>query len=130
MHTSRTGNFTGTEASRTDVDVSGRAVHDCLDALHVGLPGPIGTTMGMIHMNAELDVLFTKFALSHLPNILALRNSELRIDIRIVDYCNRFSCKNQENFSLFPAKSAVGRGMELTCEKAQKPGCRAGKNRL
>ena len=53
--------------------MSGSAIHDRLDALHVGLPGPIGAAMRVGHLNAELDVLVTKFALSHLPNLLALR---------------------------------------------------------
>ena len=52
--------------------MSGSAIHDRLDALHVGLPGPIGAAMRVGHLNAELDVLVTKFALSHLPNLLAL----------------------------------------------------------
>ena len=65
MHKSRTGNFTGTEASRTDVDVSGRAVHDCLDALHVGLPGTIGAAVRVGNLNAEHDALVTKFTFSH-----------------------------------------------------------------
>ena len=67
---SRTGNFTGTEASRTDVDVSGRAVHDCLDALHVGLPGAIGTAMGMGYLDTEHYALVAKVALSHFAYLL------------------------------------------------------------
>ena len=55
------------------MNMSGGAIHDSLDTLHVGLPGPIGTAMRMGHLNAKLDVLFTEFALSHLPNLLALR---------------------------------------------------------
>ena len=70
MHKSRTGNFTGTEASRTDVDVSGRAVHDCLDALHVGLPGAIGTAMGMGYLDTEHYALVAKVALSHFAYLL------------------------------------------------------------
>ena len=65
MHKSRTGNFTGTEASRTDVDVSGRAVHDCLDALHVGLPGTVGTSVGVRDLDTEGYALTTKITLSH-----------------------------------------------------------------
>ena len=67
---SRTGNFTRTEASRTDVDVRGRAVHDCLDALHVGLPGAIGTAMGMGYLDTEHDALLAKVALSHFAYLL------------------------------------------------------------
>ena len=65
MHKSRTGNFTGTEASRTDVDVSGRAVHDCLDALHVGLPGAIGAAVGVGNLDAEHNALIAKFTFGH-----------------------------------------------------------------
>ena len=68
-----TVDLTGTEASCADINMSGSAIHDRLDALHVGLPGPIGAAMRVGHLNAKLDVLVTKFALSHLPNLLALR---------------------------------------------------------
>ena len=59
-------NFTGTEASGADVDVGGSAIHDRLDALHVGLPRPIGTTMGVGNLNTKGHALTAKVAFSHL----------------------------------------------------------------
>ena len=58
-------NFTGTEASGADVDVGGSAIHDRLDALHVGLPGPVGATVRVAHLNAEGHALVAKLALCH-----------------------------------------------------------------
>lgn len=66
-----TGDLTGTEASCADIHMSGGTIHDSLDALHVGLPGPIGAAMRVGHLDTKLDVLITKFALCHLPNLLA-----------------------------------------------------------
>ena len=51
--------------------MGGSTVHDRLNTLHIGLPSPVGAAMRVGHLNAELDVLVTKFALSHLPNLLA-----------------------------------------------------------
>jgi hypothetical protein len=64
-------NFTGTEASGADIHMSGSAIHDSLDTLHVGLPGTVGTTVRVGNLNAEGDALATKIAFSHFANLLA-----------------------------------------------------------
>ena len=94
MHKSRTGNFTGTEASRTDVDVSGRAVHDCLDALHVGLPGAIGTAMGMGNLDTEGHSFSAAITLCHLLHLLF--SSRYNIISNEYEKCNRFGQKTQK----------------------------------
>ena len=67
------GDLTGTEASGADVHVGGGALHDCLHALHVGLPGAVGTTMGVGHLNAEGHALVAEFAFSHVAYLLAMK---------------------------------------------------------
>ena len=67
------GDLTGTEASGADVHVSGGALHDRLHALHVGLPGAVGTTMGVGHLNAEGDALVAEFAFGHVAYLLAMK---------------------------------------------------------
>ena len=67
------GDLTGTEASGADVHVSGGALHDRLHALHVGLPGAVGTAMGVGHLNAEGDALVAEFAFGHVAYLLAMR---------------------------------------------------------
>ena len=99
MHKSRTGNFTGTEASRTDVDVSGRAVHDCLDALDVGLPGAIGTAMGMGYLDTEHYALVAKVALSHFAYLLIkkLRSFVKNSFLIIADDLRKIKRKREKN---------------------------------
>ena len=67
------GDLTGTEASGADVHVSGSALHDRLHALHVGLPGAVGTTVGVGNLNAEGDALVAEFAFGHVAYLLAMR---------------------------------------------------------
>ena len=64
------GDLTGTEASGADVYVGGSTLHDRLHALHVGLPGAIGTAMGMGYLDTEHDALLAKVALSHFAYLL------------------------------------------------------------
>jgi hypothetical protein len=68
----RTGDLTGTEASGADVHMSGGAIHDRLDTLHVGLPGAVGTAVRVRHLNAENDALIAKFTFGHLLDLLAV----------------------------------------------------------
>ena len=58
-------NLIGTEASRTDVDMTGRTVDDRLDALDIGLPCTIGTSMGVRDLNTKGNALAAAFTLSH-----------------------------------------------------------------
>ena len=67
------GDLTGTEASGADVHVSGSALHDRLHALHVGLPGAVGTAVGVGNLDAEGDALVAEFAFGHVAYLLAMR---------------------------------------------------------
>ena len=51
--------------------MAGRAVNNCLNALHIGLPGTIGTSVGMGNLDTETDTLIAKLALSHPFHLLA-----------------------------------------------------------
>ena len=91
------GDLTGTEASGADVHVSGGALHDCLHALHVGLPGAVGTTMRVGHLNAKGDALVAEFAFSHVAYLLAMKIASKSHD----HYPIRKRGKKQAFFSLF-----------------------------
>ena len=66
------GDLTGTEASGADVHVSGSTLHDRLHALHVGLPGTVGTAMRVRDLDAERNALIAELALSHPLHLLAV----------------------------------------------------------
>ena len=61
----RTLDLIGTEASGTSVHMAGSTVNDSLDALDVGLPCTVGTSVGVRDLNAEGHALTTKITLSH-----------------------------------------------------------------
>ena len=67
----RSGNFAGTQTPGTNIYMAGRAVNNCLNALHIGLPGTIGTSVGMGNLDTETDTLIAKLALSHPLHLLA-----------------------------------------------------------
>ena len=67
------GDSTGTEASGADANVSGGALHDRLHALHVGLPGAVGTTVGVRYPDTESDALVAEFAFGHVAYLLAMK---------------------------------------------------------
>ena len=66
------GDLAAAQAAGADVNMLGRAVYDGLDALHIGLPGTIGASVGVADLNAESHVLITKLTLCHfLKHLLA-----------------------------------------------------------
>ena len=65
-------NLVGAEASGTCVNMAGSSIDDSLNALDVGLPCTVGTSVGVRDLNAEGHALTTKITLSHtlhLPSI-------------------------------------------------------------
>ena len=58
-------NLVGAEASGTCVNMGGSSVNDSLDALDVGLPCTIGTSVGMGNLDTKGHALATKITLSH-----------------------------------------------------------------
>ena len=86
----------GTEASGTSVHMAGSSIHDCLDALDVGLPFAVGTSVGVGNLNTKGNALATKITLRHslhLPSDMilgSLRPFE-RLDM-ITDFLQKSKC--------------------------------------
>ena len=67
-------NLTGTQAASTNIHMARRTVDDCLNTLHIGLPGTIGTSVGVRDLNAEGHALVAKLALCHPLHLLAVHD--------------------------------------------------------
>ena len=61
----------GTEASGTSVHMAGSTVNDSLDALDVGLPCTVGTSVGVGNLDTEGNALATIITLSHSLHLLS-----------------------------------------------------------
>ena len=77
-------NLVGAEASGTSVHMAGSSVNDSLNALDVGLPCTIGTSVGVRDLDTEGYALTTKITLSHsiAPPIRKILN-KLRLNRRL-----------------------------------------------
>ena len=60
------GNLAAAQTTGACVDMLGSTVHDHLNALDVGLPSTVGTSVRMAHLDAERNTLIAIFALCHL----------------------------------------------------------------
>ena len=85
--------LTGAQASGANIDVAGRTLHDRLDALDIGLPCTVGTTVRVRDLDTKCDALAADFAFCHSWHLL----------YRLVNkiYCNRNREKNQALFAFF-----------------------------
>ena len=54
--------------------MAGRAIDHCLNALDIGLPRTIGTSVGVGNLDTEGYALVAEFALSHPLHLLAVTN--------------------------------------------------------
>ena len=59
------GHFTGAEATGAHIDVLGSTIHDCLDALYIGLPRAVGAAVRVGDLDAEHNALIAKFTFGH-----------------------------------------------------------------
>ena len=59
------GDLAAAEAAGACVDVLGFAVHDGLDALHIGLPSTVGASVRVGDPDAEHNALIAKFTFGH-----------------------------------------------------------------
>ena len=66
-------NLVGTEASGTSVHMARSPVDNGLDALHIGLPGTVGTSVGVGHLDTKGHALTTKITLRHSLHLLSAR---------------------------------------------------------
>ena len=64
-------NLVRTQASRTDIDMARGTVNNRLDALDVGLPCSVRTSMGMGNLDAERHALAADIAFCHQLHLLA-----------------------------------------------------------
>ena len=89
--------LTAAQATGAHVDVLRRTVHYGLDALDIGLPCAVGTSVRVADLDAEGDTLLAKFTLCHLMLHLLAKNL-LKNSFIIIpeDFPN---CK--QNFMLF-----------------------------
>ena len=60
-----TGNLAAAEAPGARVNVLRGTVDHRLAPLNVGLPGPVGTSVGMADLDPENNALFAEFTLRH-----------------------------------------------------------------
>ena len=64
-------NLVGTEASGTSVHMARSTVNNSLNALDVGLPGSVGTSVGVGDLNTKGNALATIITLSHSLHLLS-----------------------------------------------------------
>lgn len=64
------GNLTAAQATGANVDMLGRAVHDDLDTLNVGLPCTVGAPVGMTDLDTKGNALSANIAFCHLLHLL------------------------------------------------------------
>ena len=66
------GDLTAAQAASASINVLGTSVHDRLDALHIGLPSTVGTSVGVGYLNAKGNALVAKLTFCHkLKHLLA-----------------------------------------------------------
>lgn len=66
------GNLTGTQTAGTNIDMAGRTINDRLNALDIGLPRTVGTTVRVGNSDTESHTLVAKLALCHPLHLLAV----------------------------------------------------------
>ena len=64
-------NLVRTEASGTSVHMARSTVHNGLNALHVGLPSSVGTSVGVGDLNTKGNALATIITLRHSLHLLS-----------------------------------------------------------
>ena len=64
-------NLVGTEASGTSVHMARSTVHNGLDPLNIGLPGSVGTSVGVGDLNTKGNALATIITLRHTLHLLS-----------------------------------------------------------
>ena len=67
----RTLNLVGTQASGTSVHMARSTVHHSLNALDVGLPGTVGTSVRVGNLDTKGNALATVITLSHFLHLLS-----------------------------------------------------------
>ena len=68
-----TFHLVGTKASCTDMYMARSTINNSFDALDVGLPSSVGTSMGVRNLDTESHALAADIALCHLLHLLAVK---------------------------------------------------------
>ena len=68
-------NLVGTEASGTGVHMARSTVDNSLDPLNIGLPGSVGTSVGVGDLNTKGNALATIITLCHPLHLLSENDS-------------------------------------------------------
>ena len=68
-------NLVGTEATGTSVHMARSTVHNGLNPLNIGLPGSVGTSVGVGDLDTEGNALATIITLCHSLHLLSIINS-------------------------------------------------------
>ena len=79
-----TGNLAGTEAASAHMNVCRGAVHDCLHALDVGLPGAIGATVRVGNLDSEGDALTAEITFGHVITSSLVRITYQKTSLKII----------------------------------------------
>ena len=77
-------NLVGTEASCTYVHMAGRAVNDCLNALYVGLPGTVRTSVRVRNLDTKRYTLAANITLSQLLHLQSWKIHVHRTSVYII----------------------------------------------
>ena len=72
VQSDRSGDLTGTHTPGTNIHMAGGTIDNCLNTLHIGLPGTIGTPMRVRDLDTKGNALVAKLALSHPLHLLAV----------------------------------------------------------
>ena len=70
-------NLVGTETSGTSVHMARSTVNNSLNAFHIGLPGTIGTSVGVGNLDTEGNALATIITLCHSLHLLSVHDGSL-----------------------------------------------------
>ena len=73
-------NLVGTETSGTSVHMARSTVDNSLDPLNIGLPGSVGTSVGVGDLNAEGNALATIITLCHSLHLLSEITHKTRLN--------------------------------------------------
>ena len=104
VQSDRSGDLTGTHTPGTNIHMAGGTVDDRLHALHIGLPGTIGTPVRVGNLNAEGNALVAELALCHPLHLLAVAyfravfTSTADIITERIEKSKKIFQKNSRNF--------------------------------
>ena len=91
----------GTQASGTGIHVARSTVHNGLDPLHIGLPSPIGTSVGVGNLDTKSNALATVITLRHSLHLLSVDGSLNCINQRCLDMITDYSEKSKSFLRIF-----------------------------